>query len=138
MSQVIIPLLNLLDAVKASSCFYSGFFVLKYMMEKRSDPADVQTLVTDFCDKYKTALPQRAHFIKKLISAVDVNATCMAELDSDMNHWFDPIDPIASITKQEICNIHSKLIEQLEDSSSVAEHVSMSYIVTLNMFLQAN
>ena len=75
----------MIDAVKASSCFYSGFFVLKFMMEKRSDEADVQTLVADFCDKYQATLPQRTQFIKKLMGAVDVNETCMGELDSDMN-----------------------------------------------------
>lgn len=64
----------------------------------------------------------------------------MTLMDAEMNQWFDPIDPLPSISRQDVCNLHSELVNLLsqQSSTSFAEHVSFSYIATLNLFLQAN
>jgi len=57
-----------------------------------------------------------------------------------MNTWFDPIDPLSSITKKEICDLHFKMFSSLrnEQRTSLAEYVILSYIGSLDLFLNAH
>lgn len=56
------------------------------------------------------------------------------------NAWFDPIDPHASITQNEICDLHFELFKQLREKqrTSLSEFVSFSYLATLDLFVNAN
>lgn len=64
----------------------------------------------------------------------------LLETTSGLNQWFDPIDPMVSISKQEICDLHKELFLQLSNQgiSSISEFVSFSYLVSLDLFLNAN
>lgn len=57
-----------------------------------------------------------------------------------MNVWFDPIDPMVSISQQEICDLHKKLFASLQSKgiTSLAEYVSFSYLISLDLYLNAN
>ena len=72
----------------------------------------------------------------------EFDQTCLNELrtQSGINEWFDPIDPMVSISQQEICDIHKKLFASLRAKgiTSMAEYVSFSYLVTLDLYLNAN
>ena len=57
-----------MDAVKASTCFYSGYFILKYMISKKDSQDSLETLKIDFCNKYASTLPKRTAFITLLRS----------------------------------------------------------------------
>ena len=97
---------NFLDAVKASTCYYSGFFLLKYIISKKDNFDNVEILKLDFCNKYLTTLPLRTAFIIKLLavpstaSDADFSLSCLTELHSiqGLNEWFDPIDPMVTIS----------------------------------------
>jgi len=56
-----------------------------------------------------------------------------------LNSWFDPIDPLSSITQREICDLHFKLYTSLREKqrTSIAEYVSFSYLASLDLFLNA-
>lgn len=75
-------------------------------------------------------------------SDVDFDNACMDQLQSDagLNFWFDPIDPMVSISQQEVCDLHSKLFKSLEKKgvTSLAEYVSFSYLVSIDLYLNAN
>jgi len=133
------------NAVKASTCFYSGYFILKYMISKRSNPDNIETLKIDFCSKYTESLPKRTDFVKTLKGKAndeDFDNTCidLLQTQSGLNYWFDPIDPMVSISQQEISDLHKKLFNSLQKKgvTSLAEYVSFSYLVTLDLYLNAN
>ena len=135
---------NYADAVIPASCFYSGFFVLQYMQLKNSSESAIELLKQDFCNQYLVALPKWTAFVSTLKAAApaDFNRTCLNQLQtqSGLNEWFSPIDPMVSISQQEICDLHSRLFTSLQQKGidTVAEYVSFSYIVTLDLFLNAN
>ena len=68
--------------------------------------------------------------------------TCFDQLAAMpiLNTWFDPIDPLSSITQKEICDLHFKLFESLraKQRTSLAEYVSFSYLASINLFLNAH
>ena len=59
--------------------------------------------------------------------------------NSNLNTWFDPIDPIAAITQAEICDLHWKLFNQLQERqrTSISEYVSFSYLASLDLYANA-
>ena len=118
--------------------------MLKYMLTKKADKDAIETLKFDFCNKFTQTIPKRTAFIQslKLKSDSEFESACLNELKTQqgINEWFDPIDPIPSISSQEICDIHKKLFTSLKSKSitSLAEYVSFSYLVTLDLYLNAN
>lgn len=52
--------------MKPSTCFYSGFYLIRYMKGVRSNKDKLESFKSNFCDKYKTALPQRTEFVQAL------------------------------------------------------------------------
>lgn len=80
--------------------------------------SDFSTYINDFCDSFADTLPQRTKFVEALKDIVDqtaFTAQCFAAQSEDggivKNAWFDPIDPQASITQQEICDLHFQLFK---------------------------
>lgn len=76
-------------------------------------------------------------------SSDDFTTTCLDYLktySSQLNYWFDPIDPITSISQQEICDLHSTLFSALraEGIYSLAEYTAFSYLTGLDLYLNAN
>lgn len=55
-----------LDAVKPSTCVYSGYFLIRYMQGVRKDSDKMESFKSSYCDKYREALPSRTAFIKKI------------------------------------------------------------------------
>jgi len=72
------------------------------MLTKKGDKDAIETLKFDFCSKFAYTLPKRTAFIKLLKSKNDAefDSACLNELrtQSGMNEWFDPIDPMVSIS----------------------------------------
>lgn len=70
------------------------------------------------------------------------NSTCLLLLQNTLgiNMWYDPIDPMISISENEICELHSLLFTQLKSRgiSSLSEFVSFSYLITLDLYFTAN
>lgn len=142
--------------MKVSTCFHTGYFIQKQLFDftKPSQVPDItaantasfNTYVQDFCNTYVQQLPMRTEFVKAL-KDFDEKATfeqaCFA-LQSDTspmkNAWFDPIDPQASITQQEVCDLHFALFQMLKEKqrTSLAEFVSFSYLASLDLFINAN
>ena len=56
-----------------------------------------------------------------------------------MNTWFDPIDPLAQISTDEICKMHFKLFGRLQERgrTSISELASFSYLASLDLFIHA-
>lgn len=100
--------------------------------------------IQDFCDSVQSILPQRTDFVKALKDIEDQETfteTCLSlQADTLRNSWFDPIDPQASITQQEICDLHFELFSQLAEKqrTSLSEYVSFSYLASLDLFVNAN
>lgn len=67
-------------------------------------------------------------------------AECYATQTTMTNAWYDPIDPQASITQQEICDLHFDLFQELRDKqrTSLSEYVSFSYLASLDLYINAN
>jgi hypothetical protein len=92
-------------------------------------------------------LPQRTRFVQALQNiedATEFNKACFAmqEDESDngiKNTWFDPIDPQASISQKEVCDLHFQLFASLRDKqrTSLSEFVSFSYLASLDLFINA-
>ena len=87
----------------------------------------------------------RTSFVQEISTiqdAAEFNEECFKQLEENktLNAWFDPIDAIASVTQQEICDLHFKLYESLRDKqrTSIAEFVSFSYLASLDLFLNAH
>ena len=75
------------------------------------------------------------------LEGVFFSAKCLEYLaEGTTNYWFDPIDPSASISQSEICDMFSKLFAQLKAKgiTSVAEYISFSYMITLDLYLYAH
>ena len=85
----------------------------------------------------------RTLFIDELrnLNGAQFTDKCMNLLNtmSGINVWFDPIDPLPSISSQEICDLHQKLFDSLKKKgvNSLAEFVSFSYLITLDLYLNA-
>jgi len=59
--------------------------------------------VDGFCTDYESMMPQRTTFVRALSQIKDANDfqdACFAQLAEQptLNIWFDPIDPLSSIT----------------------------------------
>lgn len=64
---------------------------------------DFDTYVSDFCEGYTEVLPQRKLFVEKLSNIEDYEefqTACFTQLAAQptLNKWYDPIDPLSSIT----------------------------------------
>lgn len=99
----------------------------------------------DFCQSYETVVPLRTEFVKALNgieNEQEFQDACFAQLAEhpSLNSWFDPIDPLSSITQKEICDLNFKLFKSLREKqrTSLAEFVSFSYLASLNLFLNAH
>lgn len=101
-----------------STCFYSGYFLLVYLTQNQQNQTILDAYVNDFCTTYQTNLPMRTSFVTQLkaFSASDYNDGCMNLLSEmqGLNVWYDPIDPLTSISSQEICDLHKKLFDSLQ------------------------
>ena len=90
------------------------------MTPKKDKPDSLENLKSDFCDKYLDTIPKRTAFVTVLKNKLqespsEYDAACSNYLKttSGMNVWFDPVDPMVSISEQEICDIHKKLFNSL-------------------------
>ena len=109
-----------------------------------ADASAFTAYVDDFCETYIDVIPERTAFVKVIRDIEDTEAFATACTDhlnahTKLNTWFDPIDPLSSITQREICDLHYKLFASLREKqrSSLAEYVSFSYLASLDLFLNA-
>ena len=100
--------------------------------------------VDDFCSNYVNVVPQRKTFVKALYQIEDqtmFQTQCQNQLESQplLNTWFDPIDPLSSITQKEICDLHFALFQSLraKKRTSIAEYTTFSYLASIDLFLNA-
>ena len=113
------------------------------MYPKADNSDDLTTLTYDFCNNYQTAIPLRTYFVAQLMStdSDSFNTTCLDLLSTtaSINEWFSPIDPLVAISENEICDIHDKLFSALSTKgiTSLAEYVSFSYLITLDLYFTA-
>lgn len=138
-----------------TACFHTGYFLLRTLrpladasLVKGDDDnlvKEFSNYVDDFCDKQHDVLPLRTQFVKAINGIEDPSefqTACFDHLGKDdrLNSWFDPIDPLSSITQKEICDLHYKLFSSLRQKqrTSVAEYVSFSYLASLDLFLNAH
>ena len=137
-----------------ASCFHTGYFLLRTLrpladaaLKGESDSAvdDFDKYIDDFCVNYAEVLPQRTQLVKEINGVEDpaeFQDACFKQLAEQptLNTWFDPIDPLSSITQKEICDLHFKLFSSLRDKqrTSLAEFVSFSYLASLDLFLNAH
>ena len=143
----------LIDGVITASCFHSGYFLLKTLrpLAEASILAggevsgeNFNTYIDNFCDGYIVTMPERTAFVKAINGIEDqeaFSAACTEHLTAheNINTWYDPIDPLSSITQREVCDLHFKLFASLREKqrSSLAEYVSFSYLASLDLFLNA-
>ena len=106
---------------------------------------DFDKYVDDFCSNHEDILPQRTQFVKEINGIEDpgdFQNACFKQFveQPTLNTWFDPIDPLSSITQKEICDLHYKLFKSLRDKqrTSLAEFVSFSYLASIDLFLNAH
>ncbi len=132
-----------LDGVMPSTCFYSGYFLLVYLSKESKNPDRHSSFIHDFCTNYQKDLPARTNFVTSL-KAFDSTSfvdNCLNELSlhPGLNSWFSPIDALPSISSDEICSLHKKLFDSLHSKgiSSLAEYVSFSNLVSLDLYLNA-
>ena len=136
-----------------ASCFHTGYFLLRTLrpiaeaaLDGEEDAADdFDKYVDDFCVNYADVLPQRTTFVKAIADVDEPEAfeeACFAQLalQPTLNTWFDPIDPLSSITQKEICDLHYKLFASLraKQRTSLSEYTSFSYLASLDLFLNAH
>lgn len=139
-----------------SSCFHTGYFLLRFLRpiaeaavkdgeNNAAYIADFDKSVDSFCSDFSTMMPQRTTFVRALYQIKDpeqFQEACFSQLveQETLNIWFDPIDPLSSITQKEICDLHYKLFTSLHDKerTSIAEFVSFSYLASLDLFLNAH
>lgn len=64
---------------------------------------------------------------------------CLTELINYNNIWYDPIDPLVSISQNEICDLNWKLFEALRERgrTSLAEYTNFSILAGLDLYLNA-
>lgn len=117
-----------LVGVVVSQCFHTGYFMLRELnplaeKAKGADGAqfkkDFNDYVEDFCETYDEVLPKRTGFVRAINGIEDPKEfqdACFKELSEtpNLNKWFDPIDPLSSITQKEICDLHFKLFASLK------------------------
>lgn len=142
------------EGVVVSQCFHAGYFMLREL-RPLSDNAkgpngiqfktDFSNYVEDFCETYPDVLPKRTGFVRAINGIEDpeeFTEACFKQLAETpaLNTWFDPIDPLSSITQKEICDLHFKLFKSLRNKqrTSLAEYISFSYIASLDLFLNAH
>ena len=53
----------IIDAAKPSVCFYSGFFLIRFIIPNILKNTTIDSFANDFCDKYKATLPKRTQFV---------------------------------------------------------------------------
>ena len=106
---------------------------------------DFDKYIDDFCTNYDETMPQRTQFVKEINGVEDpgeFQEACFKALSDhgQLNIWYDPIDPLSSITQKEICDLHYKLFSSLRSKqrTSLAEFVSFSYLASLDLFLNAH
>ena len=46
-----------LDASKVAACFYSGFYLLRYLVALADDSDSLETYIESYCDNYLDDLP---------------------------------------------------------------------------------
>jgi hypothetical protein len=77
----------------------------------------METFKSSYCDKFREAVPTRTEFVKKIkpLSGTDFDTACLNELSENpqINVWFNPIDPMVSISSTQICDLHRKLFASL-------------------------
>jgi len=147
--------LKMPNGVMVSSCFHTGFFLVRNLRplqdkvltakdDVKQAQEDMDTYVEDFCTNYSPVLPMRTDFVKTIYNVEDKDAFTKACIDKlsatpTLNTWFDPIDPLSSITSQEICDLNYKLFTTLKEKqrTSLSEFVSFSYLASLDLFLNA-
>jgi len=148
--------LNVPNGVIVASCFHTGYFLLR-TLRPLADEAwkgadgdsslldDFDKYILDYCDNYETVTPQRTQFVKEINGVEDPAAfqeACFKQLaeHEKLNTWFDPIDPLSSITQKEICDLHHKLFKSLrgKQRTSLAEFVSFSYLASIDLFINAH
>ena len=139
-----------------ASCFHTGYFLLR-TLRPLADEAwkgadgdsslldDFDKYILDYCDNYETVTPGRTQFVKEINGVEDPAAfqeACFKQLaeHEKLNTWFDPIDPLSSITQKEICDLHHKLFKSLrgKQRTSLAEYVSFSYLASIDLFINAH
>lgn len=98
--------------VVVSQCFHTGYFMLRELRplsDNAKGPNGVQfktdfsNYVEDFCDTYTDVLPSRTGFVRAINGIEDpaeFQDECFKQLAETpkLNTWFDPIDPLSSIT----------------------------------------
>ena len=145
-----------IDGVKVSSCYHSGFFLVKNLRpvadklittdgdELTAAQEQYDTFVNDFCATYIDVLPKRTEFVEAIYEITDkatFTSECMLKLTTEktLNTWYDPIDPMSSIISQEICDLNWKLFNTLREKqrTSLSEYVSFSYLSSLDLYLNA-
>lgn len=67
------------------------------------------------------------------------NSFCLTSLINYDNIWYDPIDPMVTISQNEICDLHWKLFESLRERgrTSTAEYINFSILASLDLYLNA-
>ena len=140
--------------VVVSQCFHTGYFLLRELRPLADNSkgangsafkSDYNSYIENFCDTFGDVMPRRTKFVSAINGIEDETEfqdACFNQLGQDpkLNTWFDPIDPLSSITQKEICDLHYKLFKMLRDKqrTSLAEYVSFSYIASLDLFLNAH
>ena len=54
------------NAVKPSACFYSGFFYVSTLWQRKSNYTALDTLNGDYCQKFDEVLVKRSDFVKAI------------------------------------------------------------------------
>lgn len=77
--------------------------MIKYLTPIASDVNSMSLYINDYCSNYQTALTQRTAFVQTMMAtdATEFNSVCLDYLktySTQLNYWFDPIDPITSIS----------------------------------------
>jgi hypothetical protein len=107
------------------------------------DEDTLDTYIESYCENYLDDLTSRTEFVEALkdVDEDDFYNTCEEYLSTSesINIWFDPIDPLTSISQTEICDLHYILFESLASKgiTSLAEYVAFSYLVSLDLYLNA-
>mmetsp|Transcript_33375 Transcript_33375/g.32431 ORF Transcript_33375/g.32431 Transcript_33375/m.32431 type:complete len:178 (+) Transcript_33375:210-743(+) len=126
-----------------STCYYSGYYLLVYLLKVKDNPTSLNQYITDYCNTYKADLPVRNVFVESLkgLKKETFNDQCLNLLNTleGINVWYAPIDPLPSISAQEICDLHFNLFSNLHKKgiNSVAEFTSFSYLIILDLYLNA-
>jgi hypothetical protein len=121
---------------------YTGYYFMKYAMDYNEDEDALTSLINDYCDTYYTNTGDRTNFIL-FLEDLDSD-TFIDECETYINDgqianlWYDPIDPLTTITTSEICDLHEKLFESLRSKGldSLAEEVSFSYLTSLDLYFE--